>query len=386
MPGLTDLALFRIQIISPAWPLRGGIASFTEILASELSKAGHQVGVISYSLQYPSILFPGKSQYTDDPRPENLHIKTLINSIWPPSWFRAADEVISQNAQLVVIRYWMPFFAPALGIIASRVKRKLPEARIICIADNAIPHEKRPGDIWLSKFFFSKVDEFLTMSSSVAEDLYKIGVKCPVRVTYHPVYNRYGERKELKEARKKLGLDEHDKVILFFGFIRRYKGLELLLRAMAEPALKDSGIKLMVAGEFYESEKETHALVESLGIKERVFFYSSFIPDAEVSTFFSAANLLVQPYLSATQSGITQIAFHFGLPMVVTAVGGLPEMVENEKEGFVCETNPMSVSIAVSRYFDENREADFTAAVLKKAIRYSWDYFIETLLLQKVKS
>lgn len=383
MPGPTNSALLRIQIISPAWPLRGGIASFTEILATELSKAGHQVGVISYSLQYPSLLFPGKSQYTDDPKPYHLHIKTLINSIWPPSWLRAANEVISQHAEVVVIRYWMPFFAPALGIIAARIKRKLPKARIICIADNVIPHEKRPGDIWLSKFFFSKVDEIITMSASVAEDLGKIGVNCPVRVTFHPVYNRYGERMERKEARKKLGLEEHEKVILFFGFVRRYKGLELLLRAMAEPALKESGIKLMVAGEFYESEKETHDLVERLGIKNRVYFYSSFIPDAEVSSFFSAANLLVQPYLTATQSGITQIAFHFGLPMVVTAVGGLPEMVENEKEGYVCETNPMSVSKAISMYFDQNREADFTDAVLKKAPRYSWQYFIETLLLQK---
>ena len=371
----------RILIISPAWPLRGGIASFSEILARELNQQGHHTHIISFSLQYPAFLFPGKTQVTNDPQPRDLSIAPLINSIWPPSWSSAAKAANAFSPDVVIIRFWLPFFAPCLGTIARRIKKKNPSCRIIAIADNAIPHEKRPGDALLARYFFSRVDEVVTMSSSVADDIKKLKVNAPVRVTFHPVYNRYGERTERMKARKFLGVPPDASVILFFGFIRKYKGLELLLRALAANEWEERKPILLVAGEFYDDRKPYEDLVEQLGIKNQVKFFSDFIPDDQVSLFFSAANVLAQPYLSATQSGITQIAFHFGLPMVVTAVGGLPEIVDDGVNGFVCQTSPDSLARALVRFFNEKHEAAFSQEVLKKAGLFSWENFIRVVLL-----
>lgn len=332
----------KIIIIGPAWPLRGGLASFDERLAREFIAEGYETSIYTFSLQYPNFLFPGSTQYSTDPKPEGLNIKVCINSVNPLNWLSVGNELKKIKPDILVVRYWLPFMGPCLGTILRRV-RKNGFTKVICIADNIIPHEHRPGDQLFTRYFVPSIDGFITMSLKVKNDLTQFTRKSTIQVV-HPLYDNFGESIDTVEARKKLGLPEQDKIILFFGFIRKYKGLDLLLEAMADERIRKSGIKLLIAGEFYEKREEYDALIHQLQINDQLILRTDFIADSEVKYYLSAADFVIQPYRNATQSGVTPLAYHFEKPMLVTNVGGLPDLVPDRKSGLVCAPNPGAIA------------------------------------------
>ena len=366
----------NIAIIGPAHPLRGGgISTFNERLAAVLQEQGHTVTIYSFSLQYPSFLFPGKSQFTDEPAPRGLTIKTVINSINPFNWLKVGKLIRHARPDLVIVRYWLPFMGPSLGTILSGI-RKNKHSRILCIADNIIPHEHRPGDRHFTQYFIKPVDAFLTMSRDVLRDL-KTFTDKPASFTPHPLYDNYGSGVSKAEACAKLNLDPNGKYLLFFGFIRRYKGLDLLLQAMQDDRIKQQNLKLIVAGEFYDDREAYAELLEQ--VKDQVVLFTEFIPNDEVRYYFSAADLVVQPYRTATQSGITQVAYHFEKPMVVTNVGGLAEVVPDGKTGFIANPDPASLAEAILHFFQPGSIPALHENILREKEKYTWAAFVDKL-------
>jgi D-inositol-3-phosphate glycosyltransferase len=370
----------RVIIVGPAHPLRGGgMSTFNERLALAFQEAGDEVEIVSFSLQYPAFLFPGKSQYTNEPAPAGLVIKSLINSINPISWVKTGNYIRGQRPDLVIFRFWLPFMGPALGTIARLVRRNR-YSRILAITDNIVPHEKRPGDVAFTKYFLSACHGFLTMSRAVQQDLLRFEPAKPNLYLPHPLYDNFGKAEPKAEACAALGLDPRYRYILFFGFIRAYKGLDLLLQAMAEPTLQGlSDVKLLVAGEFYEDAAPYRNLIQKLELQERLILRTDFIPNAEVRHYFCAADLVVQPYKHATQSGVTQVAYHFDKPMVVTNVGGLAELVPHGEVGYVVEPEPMAIAAAVLDFYDTKKEAVFTQNISSYKQRFSWSRFIKAV-------
>lgn len=370
----------RIVILGSAYPLRGGgIASFNERLASHFQDLGHEVDIYSFSLQYPNFLFPGKSQYSDEPAPIGLRIKTKVNSINPFNWLSVGKELKRANYDLLIVRFWMPFFGPCLGTIQRQV-RKNKHTKIICIADNIIPHEQRMGDKLLIRYFLKSVDACLTMSKSVLNDLKILSPKMPAVYTPHPLYDNYGTHQSKKEARRLLNINEQDRVILFFGFIRPYKGLDILLEALADSRIRDLGVKLLLAGEFYGDPAPYLDLIKRYKLEEFIFMHTDFIPNQEVGRYFSAADCVVLPYRSATQSGITQVAYHFDLPMIVSNVGGLPELVHNEYVGYVVEPNARQIADGIFSFYQHDKEQQFRTNIIDEKRKYSWDTFGSEIL------
>jgi glycosyltransferase involved in cell wall biosynthesis len=358
------------MIIGPAYPLRGGLATFDQRLAEEFQNQGHDASLISFSLQYPSLLFPGKTQYSDDPAPGHLKIHSLINSINPFNWLKVGSKIRKCKPDIIVVRYWIPFMGPALGTILRQV-RKNRHTRIVCIADNVIPHESRPGDRMFTRYFLKSCDAFITMSEKVMSDLRNFEPYKPASFIQHPLYDTFGDKLPKAEARKILELPEDEKIILFFGFIRNYKGLDILIRAMADERLKEAGIRLLVAGEFYEDEKRYRDLITELKLQDRIILRNHFIPDTGVRNYLSAADLVVQPYRNATQSGVTPLAYHFEKPMVVTNVGGLPALVPHEKAGLVAEPEPTAIADAILRFY-ELGEDYFIPHLRTEKQKYQW--------------
>jgi glycosyltransferase involved in cell wall biosynthesis len=339
----------KVVIIGSAHPFRGGgITTFNHRLAKEFIVAGHECEIWSFSLQYPSFLFPGKSQYTDEPAPEGIIIHSVINSINPLNWIKIGNRLKKEKPDIVIVRYWLPFMGPAFGTILRRVKKN-KHSKIICIADNILPHEKRPGDKAFTNYFLKSCDAFITMSEKVMNDLRSFEKNKPALLVRHPLYDNFGSILSKTEARKHLGILENEKIILFFGFIRKYKGLDLLLDAMA--LLKQSGIKLLIAGEFYEDEKQYQEQIDKLTIRDSLVLKTDFIPDSEVKYYLCSADAVIQPYRNATQSGVTPLAYHFEKPMIVTNVGGLPSLVPNEKAGLVVEPDPTNIADGIRRFY-----------------------------------
>jgi glycosyltransferase involved in cell wall biosynthesis len=367
----------QVVIIGPAHPLRGGLASFNERLARQFQQDGFNVTIYTFSLQYPKILFPGKTQYSSEPPPSNLNIRVCINSINPLSWFKTGNELRQKRADLIVVRYWLPFMAPALGTILKRV-RKNNFTKVVCIADNIIPHEKHPGDEQLTRYFIKPVHAFITMSQKVMNEL-KLFTGKPAEVAVHPLYDNFGEKVPKDEARKKIGLPATEKIILFFGFIRHYKGLDILLKAMADAKLRSSGIKLLIAGEFYENRKQYDELITELDIAGQLILRTDFIPDSEVKYYLSAADFVIQPYRDATQSGVTPLAYHFEKPMLVTNVGGLPDMVPHHKAGIVTEPDPAAIAQGILDLYNKGEDF-FIAGLREEKKKYSWQLLAEKIL------
>ncbi|CAG0972184.1 MAG: glycosyltransferase [Bacteroidetes bacterium] len=371
--------MLKIKIIGPAFPLRGGIAAFNERLSLALQNEGHSVEIISFSLQYPRFLFPGKTQYSSSQAPSNIIIHTKINSINPFNWLLVGLKIKSENPDLVIVRYWLPFMAPCLGTIARLIKTN-QKTKVIALADNIIPHEKRMGDQLLTRYFVKSCHAFIVMSRSVEDDLRKFLKQPKVLFHQHPLYEQYGTKVETSIARKKININENERVILFFGFIRSYKGLDILLEAMSNEQVRKLNIKLIVAGEFYEDEIKYRNLIEALSLKNNVVFFNEFIPDEEVKYFFSASDLVVQPYKTATQSGVTQIAYQFDLPMLVTHVGGLPEMVTHLTSGYVVEVNPDIIANSLYDFFIHKRKDQFSEGVREEKKRFSWKKMTEEIM------
>ncbi|HRO43373.1 MAG TPA: glycosyltransferase [Flavipsychrobacter sp.] len=366
----------NIAIIGPAHPLRGGgISTFNERLAEVLQQQGHTVTIYSFSLQYPNFLFPGKSQFTDEPAPKHLNIKTVINSVNPFNWIKVGNEISKTKPDLVIVRYWLPFMGPSLGTILRRIKRN-KHSLIVCIADNVIPHEKRPGDKQFTQYFVKPVDAFITMSKDVLEDIRTFTEK-PSYFTPHPLYDNYGKGLSKEDACGILKLDPDKNYLLFFGFIRKYKGLDILLDAMKDERIKQANLQLIIAGEFYDDRVAYEAQLADL--KDQVKLFTDFIPNEEVKNYFSAADLIVQPYRSATQSGITQIAYHFEKPMVVTKVGGLHEVVQDGKTGFVATPDAKEIADAIIKFF-EQPIPDLQKNLAAQKTKYSWEVFTDVLM------
>lgn len=375
----------KCVIIGPAFPLRGGIAQLNESLSQEFTKQGIENTIFSFYLQYPSFLFPGTSQTEASDRlgPEGVRIVPSISSINPISWWKAVRQIARLNPDFIVVRFWIPFMGPALGTICKWLKARLG-VPVIGILDNVIPHEKRIGDRLLTQYFLNHCDGYVAMSSSVIDDLQSFDSVKPRKLLYHPVYDQFGESVEKALARKHLSIPESTKLILFFGIIRKYKGLKLLLKALAKIKNKQN-VKLVVAGEFYDDRVQYTRLIDKLGLNAHVIVNAGFVDKYKVKYYFCAADLVAQPYLTATQSGVTQIAYHFNTPMLVTNVGGLPEMVPHEKVGYVCDVDANSVAQSIERFFDENRVGEFQANILEEKKRFQWDYFageIENLASQ----
>lgn len=368
----------KITIVGTAYPYRGGLSAFNERLAYEYLQNGDEVEIYTFTLQYPSFLFPGKTQYSDEPAPKGLTIHRRINSVNPFNWLKVGREIAKKSPDILITKYWLPFMAPCLGTIERRVRRNR-HTRIVSILDNVIPHEHRIGDRVFSRYFVRSTDSFVAMSRSVLEDLNLFDTKKPRRFCPHPLYDHYGDIISKNEARNILKLSTDGRYILFFGFIRSYKGLDLLFDAMADPRIKERDIKLIVAGEFYGDSKPYMEQIERLNIADRVVLCTDFIPDSQVNRYFCACDLVTQPYKSATQSGVTQIAFHFEKPMLVTDVGGLSEIVPDGKIGFVVKPDASQIADAIVRYYDNNCEEPFTAAVREEKKKYGWDKMVEAI-------
>jgi len=375
-----------IVFLGPSYPYRGGIASFTERMAREFQISGFKCLLYTFSLQYPSFLFPGKTQYSNEARPTDLKIKETVNTINPLNWLRVGRELKKLAPDFIIVRYWLPFMAPAFGTILSIVRRN-KHTKVICIADNIIPHEKRIGDSLLTSYFNHAVDGYIAMSAQVQEDIAKLGISKPVQLLHHPLFDHFGDPVDRMSARKELGIDHQGELLLFFGFIRQYKGLDLLLEAMADPRIKKSGYKLVVAGEFYEDPVKYTELIRSLQLQDQVILFNEFIPENKIRYFFSAADVLVQPYRHATQSGVTPLSMHFELPMIVTDAGGLKEMVVDKVTGIVVQKDPGSIANGILDYFMKGKEF-FIPALIDQKKSYSWSVMADGILAfwSKLKS
>jgi glycosyltransferase involved in cell wall biosynthesis len=369
----------KVLIIGPAHPLRGGgITTFNHRLAKEFTQQGWTCEIVSFSLQYPSFLFPGKSQYSEEPAPEGLIIHSIINSINPANWLSVGRRLKAWQPDIVVVRFWLPLMGPSLGTVLRLLKTK--QTKIICIADNVVPHEKRFGDKPFTRYFLKACDAFVTMSEKVLTDLRRFEATKPAMLVPHPLYDNFGGKISKAEARRKVGLNASDKIVVFFGFIRHYKGLDMLLEAMADERLKEQNIKLLIAGEFYEDATPYKKIIEEKGLQERVILHTHFIADAEVKNFICAADCIVQPYRNATQSGVTPLAYHFEKPMIVTNVGGLPALVPHLKAGIVTEPNAQNIADAILQYFSLGEDF-FLPNLLEEKKKYSWTKLTDTIQL-----
>jgi D-inositol-3-phosphate glycosyltransferase len=367
----------KIVIVGPAFPYRGGLSTFNERFAQELALE-NDVTICTFRLQYPGFLFPGQTQFSSEKGPENLKIIRSLNSVNPFNWIIQGLRFRRLKPDLVIFRYWMPFFGPCFGTFA-RILKGNKHSRVVAITDNIIPHERRFFDKAFNAYFLPVLDGAVTMSRKVLQDLDDLNFQKPHVFNPHPLYDNFGPVLNTQTARKKLGLDESGKYMLFFGFIRNYKGLDLLLKAMAEPGIRETGVKLIVAGEFYEDAKPYHDIINSLGIADQVILRTDFIPNSEVATYFSAADLIVQPYRSATQSGVSQVAYHFGKPMIVTDVGGLAEFVPHGVVGFVCQPNPADIARYILEFYNKHKVTDFDEGLAETKKQFSWQNLIDSI-------
>ena len=365
----------KVVIVGPAFPLRGGIANFNEALSREMNLKGYDTELVSFFYQYPKFLFPGKTQFAEGKGPEDLKIHTKINSVNPANWIKTARFITGLKPDYVIIRFWLPFMGAALGTIAGKLRKK--GIKVLAITDNVIPHESRLGDRWLTKYFLKRCDGFITLSKSVLEDISQFTDNQNKIMLPHPVYNIFGESVDREFGLEKLKLDPNSKYILFFGLIRGYKGLDLALNAMQDSRINELGIKLIIAGEFYDKKEKYSELLEAS--KDSVLLFDHYIPQEEVKYYFAASDCVVQPYKAATQSGITQVAYNFNKPMIVTNVGGLPEIVAHEKVGYVTELNETAIADAIVRFYAENKKAEFEKNVELEKEKFSWDHFIDSL-------
>lgn len=377
----------KITILGPAHPLRGGIAALNERLAKQLATEGHDVNIVSFSLQYPKFLFPGKTQFSDDTVVFSFPVTAEINSVNPLNWLKTGRKIQKAQPDLVIVRFWLPFMGMSLGTICKLVKKNR-HTKIISVVDNIIPHEKRPGDKFLSNYFIKNVDGFIAMSKSVLNDLTLFDAKKPKKFSPHPIYDHYGKIESRETALQKLNLDGRFSYVLFFGFIRDYKGLDLLLHAFADEYFVQNKIRLIVAGEFYADASKYLKLIEYLNIQDKVVLKTDYIPNSEVENYFNAADIVAQPYKSATQSGVTQIGYHFNKPMLVTDVGGLSEIIPNGRAGYVVPPDAAEIRNALIDFFSNNRAANFIENVKKEKERFGWNKMTQTIysLCEKIKS
>ena len=368
----------QITIIGPAYPLRGGLSSYNELLALKLQNQGHQVKIITFSLQYPNFLFPGKTQLSNSLPPDNLDIEVCLNSINPINWILLGRKIKNEKPDLVIFRFWMPFMGLSLGTL-GRMIRGNNHTKIVAITDNIIPHEKRVGDRLLTSYFLKSCDAFLTMSKSVLNDFQSFHIAKPAIFNPHPMYENFGEQVDPVQAKKKLGLDVEKNYVLFFGFIRKYKGLDTLLKAFSDQRLKEKNLQLIIAGEYYDSPQAYEQLIDDLELRNHVILANHYIEDSDVSLYFSAADLVAQTYKTATQSGVTQIAYYYNRPMLVTDVGGLSELVPHQKVGYVTSQDTKEISDCIFDFYEHKRAPEFSKNIASERNKFTWESLIDNL-------
>ena len=369
----------KIVILGTSWPYRGGLATFNERLAKQFVSEGNEVEIWTFTLQYPSFLFPGKTQYTEEAAPEDLIIRRKLNSCNPFNWIRVGREIRKAAPDLLICCYWMSFFAPAFGVI-SKIASKNDKTRCVALVHNMIPHEPNVLDKLFAPYFVRSQDGFVALSESVVRDIEKVeslkikveSLKKPKTFSPHPIYDHYGERMTKEEACEALNLPADKEYMLFFGLVRAYKGLDLLLEAFGEVKEVLPNLQLIIAGEFYEDEAKYREQIAQLELEQRVIVRNAFVPDGDLRKYFGAADLIVQPYKTATQSGVTQVAFHFEKPMLVTNVGGLGEIVHDGKMGYACAPEAKAIAVDLKDYFENGRQEAFTAYLKKEKTKYAW--------------
>ncbi|WP_412069286.1 glycosyltransferase [Rubrivirga sp. IMCC43871] len=368
----------RITLLGPAWPYRGGIAHFQASLARTLATRGHDVSQVTFRRQYPGRLFPGTSQLDDGAEPDEPAPR-LIDSLGPASWWRTAREVAASGTEVAVFMHWMPFFGPAFGTIARRLQAR--GVTVLAVVHNALPHERRPGDHVLTRYALGACDGLVVMSEQVRSDLGRLDIDGPIQQVEHPVYDVFGPATPKAQARAALALDPDAPTFLFFGFIRRYKGLHVLLDAWPAVCAAVPDAQLVVAGEFYADEDALRAQVAALGGEAGgVRLDAEYIADDRVGLYVSAADAVVQPYLSATQSGVAQVAFHFERPVVTTDVGGLAEVVPDGVAGLVVPPDDApALAAALVRFADEGLAERLAPGVARQRARFSWDRVAEAV-------
>ncbi len=362
----------KIVIVGTSHPYRGGIAAFTDRLATEFVKEGVDIEVVTFKLQYPSFLFPGKTQYSDAEAPAGFPIERKVNSINPLNWIKVGKEIRKKNPDIVIFTYWMSFFAPCFGNIA-RVIKKNRQTKCIGLIHNMIPHEKSVLDKMLPPYFVKSMDGFVALSQSVLDDVASLDKQGkPKCMVPHPLYDHYGEIMERSEALHHLNLDQSYRYFLFFGLVRAYKGLDLLIDAFADKRLRKHNVKLIVAGEFYDDEKPYLEQIKKRSVDDLVIIQNQYISDNDVKYYFNIADIVVQPYKSATQSGVTQVAYHFEKPMLVTNVGGLGEIIPDGKVGYVVEPNPSAIANALVDFCENDRYGALVEGVRDEKQKYQW--------------
>jgi len=372
----------RIAIIGTAYPYRGGLAAYNERMAKEFQDQGHEVVVYTFSLQYPNFLFPGKTQYSEDQAPKNITINRTINSVNPINWISQGNKIRKENFDLVIVKFWLPFMGPAFGTILRRIKTN-KKTKVITVIDNIIPHESRIGDRPFTKYFVNVVDGFVAMTQSVLDEVSIFDTKKPRLLSPHPIFDNFGSVEKRESALAKIGLPEENKYIMFFGFVRDYKGLDILLEAFADSRFRNNGYKLIIAGEYYSNKEKYQELIKKLDLEQDIYQFDKFIADSEVAHYFNACDLLVQPYKTATQSGVTQIAYHFNKPMIVTNVGGLSEMCPDGKVGYVVDPNPKAIADSILKFYNETDHNAMQKSLLEEKKKYSWKILIDNILRLK---
>lgn len=370
----------HIVILGTAYPFRGGLATFNERLARQLQAEGHTVEVITFTLQYPSFLFPGKTQYSTEKAPTDLRISQQVHSCNPFNWIKVGRRIRKMQPDMLITCYWMAFFAPCYGMI-QRIVQRNGKTRCIALVHNMIPHEPSILDKLFAPFFVHHTDGFVALSESVVQDINRFDHGTKPKTSYpHPIYDHYGEQMSKEEACQALHLNPENQYMLFFGLVRAYKGLDLLLDAFGKVKDQLPNLQLIIAGEFYEEEDKYRAQIANNGLTDRVIIKNEFIADADLRKYFGAADLIVQPYKSATQSGVTQVAFHFEKPMLVTNVGGLGEIVHDHKMGYAVEPNAEAIAQALTDYYTHNRQPDYTTYLIKEKDKYSWSRLAESFV------
>jgi glycosyltransferase involved in cell wall biosynthesis len=368
----------RIIIVGTAYPYRGGLAAYNERLAREFQHQGHEVEIITFTMQYPAVLFPGKTQFSSEPKPEDLKITRMINSMSPSTWIKTGRYIKKKSPDKIIFCYWMAFMAPCFSTIARFAKNK--KSRMIGLIHNMIPHEPTILDKILPKYFVNAMDGFVAMAESVVSDINSFDRNLKKKlVSPHPIYDLYGEKLDRGIAAIRLGMHVENQYILFFGFIRQYKGLDLLLEAFADKRLREFPVKLIIAGEFYESPEPYLKLIRKHKLENLIELRTKFIPDKEVRSYFSIADIVAQPYRSATQSGVSQIAYHYENPMLVTDVGGLSEIVPHNKVGYVVDVDPNQIADALYDFFAHKRAAEFISHLKEEKKKYAWSRMTDTI-------
>jgi glycosyltransferase involved in cell wall biosynthesis len=360
----------RIVLVGAAYPFRGGIAHHTALLFQELSKR-HDVCIITFKRQYPGLLFPGKTQLESEGELVRAPADQLIDSVNPLNWIRVGRRIQRMRPDLLIFRYWLPFFGPCFGTIA-RIAKRNRHTRVMYLCDNIIPHERRPGDRAFTRYAFAPAEFFIVQSTIVERDLLSIRPDASFRKVPHPVYSIFGDRIDKHDARRALGFT-HERCILFFGYVRPYKGLHVLIDAMAD-IVRRAAVHLVVVGEFYDGEQAYREQVTRLHLEDHVTFRADYVPNQTVAQYFSAADAVILPYLSATQSGIVQIAYNFDKPVITTNVGGLGEVVLDGVTGFLVPPgDAAALADRIVRFYDEGKEDVFRRNIQQEKKKYSWE-------------